>query len=175
MKTGGVGQLRGGNILDHQGLIEIGRVRISGDGEVKAEKKDGEEQVDSGSGEGDERALIACFGEKFIGSAGGFGVGGGIDIGDVLSCHADVAAERNGGEAPVCVAALDAEKTRAKADREDIDADFADARGDVVSPFMDEDDETEGQDTEKRVHAIDRLRLISVAKVGIRDWMRGKR
>jgi hypothetical protein len=90
-----------------------------------------------------------------------------------LARHADVAAERDGGKAPVGVAALDAEETRTEADGEDVDADFAEARGDVVSPFVDEDDETEGQDTEKRVHSSDRLRLISVAKVRIWSWMRG--
>jgi len=67
------------------------------------------------------RALPAGLGHEFVGSAGGE-LFAGIDFGDVLSGHADVAAERDGADSPVGGTPFEAEEAGAEADGEDVDA-----------------------------------------------------
>src|SRR5208337_4460211 len=110
-------------------------------------------QVDERAGERDEGALPAGLGHEFVGSAGGLGVAG-IDFGDVLAGHADVAAERDGADTPVGLAPLEAEEARAEADGEDVDADAEETSDDEVSPLVNEDENAEDEDeAECDVHA----------------------
>src|SRR5271157_6459869 len=98
-------------------LVEIGGVWFTRDDEVDAQEKHRKYEVHRRSGKGDERTLPALFGHKFIGRTGGFRVAG-VDIGDVLPGHADVAAEWESTDAPVGGTALEAEQTGAEADGE---------------------------------------------------------
>ena len=168
----GCGLLRGRS-GDDDGLIEKGSVRNARDEIVGAEKKNRKDKIDGGPGDGDERALPAGLGHKFIGSACGNLVVG-VDIGDVLAGHADVAAERDGADAPVGGAPLETEEARAEADGEDVDANAEETGDDEVSPFVDEDDDAENEnDADCGIHA---------GVVPFRDsilvshsWMRGRK
>ena len=131
------------HVGDDGGLVEVSGVRLAGNHVVAGEKQDREDQIHGGSGERDDGTLPALLGHEFVGSARGLGIAR-INFGDVLSRHADVAAERQRADAPIGVAALDTEKARTETDGEDIDADAEETCSDEMAPFMDKDNDAQG-------------------------------
>ena len=151
-------RIGGGGLLrwrrgDDDGLVEKRSVGNAGDQIIGAKKNYGKDEIDGGAGEGDEGALPAGLGHEFIGGAGGLLVTG-IDFGEVLTGHADVAAERDSAEAPIGLAPLEAEEARTEADGEDVDANAKEAGDDEMSPLVNEDDDAENENyTDCSVHA----------------------
>ena len=153
LETGWIVELRRRKTGDDDGLGEKTVGRQTNGEVVAAEEQDWKNEIDGGAGERDEGALPTGLGEELIGSTGGFLIAG-VDIGDVLASHANVAAEREGADAPVGGAALDAEKTRAEADGEHVHANAKEAGDNEVAPFVDENDDPENQDdADQSVHA----------------------
>ena len=151
LEARGIGGLRNWKSGNDDGL---GKRVIAGEthGDViDAEEQEWENEIDGGTGKRDQGALPTGFGEKLIRSAGRLSVAG-VDIGNVLSGHADVAAERKGAKAPVGSATFDAKEARTEADGEDVDANAEEASDYEVSPFMNEDDDAEYDQADKNVH-----------------------
>ncbi len=100
---------------------------------------EGEEEVGDGAGEGDEDALPAGMVVEVAGVVDGgrcfaWGVGGEAH----LAGHLDVAAEGDGGDLVLGVAATEAEETFAEADGEDLDADAAELGDGEVAELVDQ-------------------------------------
>src|SRR6267143_3364376 len=134
-------------------MVVVLRIGIALDQEIAGEKHEWKNEIDRGAGDGDQRALPAGLGHEFVGSAGGE-LFAGIDFGDVLSGHADVAAERDGADSPVGGTPLEAEEAGAEADGEDVDANAEVAGDDEMSPLVNEDENTEDQEeAECDIHA----------------------
>ncbi len=106
---------------------------------------EGEDEVGDGAGEGDEHALPARMGVEVAGVIGGVDGVGGRAVGwlayglEALAGHLDVAAEGNGCDLVVGVAAAEAEEAFAEADGEDLDADSAEFGDGEVAELVNED------------------------------------
>src|SRR6516164_603977 len=131
---------------------------------IDTEQDNRKNQIDGRTSKRNESTLPALLREKLVGRTRGFLVAG-VDIGDVLSGHADVTAEREGADAPIRCASFNAKKPRTEADGKDINANAKEARDDKMSPFVNQDYDAEDKDdTDKSVHASDKLRQTILAK-----------
>ncbi len=104
---------------------------------------EGEDEVGDGAGEGDEDALPARVGVEVAGVGGATSRGRALCREAHLAGHLDVAAEGDGGELIVGVAAAEAEETLAEADGEDLDADAAELGDGEVAELVDENHDAE--------------------------------
>src|SRR6516165_3174426 len=131
---------------------------------IDTEQDNRKNQIDGRTSKRNESTLPALLREKLVGRTRGFLVAG-VDIGDVLSGHADVTAEREGADALIRSASFNAKKPRTEADGKDINANAKEARDDKMSPFVNQDyDPEDKNDANKSVHASDKLRQTILAK-----------
>ncbi len=84
--------LLGGKSGDDDRLVEKGCVGNAGDQIVGAEEKNGKDEIDVGPGDGNQGARCQRFLDMSSSVAPVGDLVAGVDIGDVLSGHADVAA-----------------------------------------------------------------------------------
>src|SRR6516164_8951506 len=131
---------------------------------IDTEQDNRKNQIDGRTSKRNESTLPALLREKLVGRTRGFLVAG-VDIGDVLSGHADVTAEREGADAPIRSASFNAKKPRTEADGKDINANAKEARDDKMSPFVNQDyDPEDKNDANKSVHASNKLRRTILTK-----------
>ena len=129
----------GGSVRQHPaddcGLVQYRRIFVVhhvNDGQ----QADGEQIFMERAGDGDQEAMPARMRQELPGIAGAL-------IHGILAAHFHVAAERNGADAVVGVAAAEAEQALAKSDGENLDA-HAQQLGDrVMAEFMDQNHESQ--------------------------------
>src|SRR5215469_410936 len=131
---------------------------------IDTEQDNRKNEIDGRTSKRNESTLPALLREKLVGRTRGF-LAAGVDIGDVLSGHADVTAEREGADAPIRSASFNAKKPRTEADGKDINANAKEARDDKMSPFVNQDyDPEDKDDANKSVHASNKLRRTILTK-----------
>ena len=110
------------------------------------EQDDGENEVHDRAHDQDLEPLPLALRQEFVGRAGALVLGG-------FAGHLDVAAERDGADAVLGVAALEGEQFRPEAERESQDADADPARHQEMSELVHEDQHAEHEhEGENRRH-----------------------
>ena len=122
----------------------------------------GERQQDihGRTGEGDDHALPAGFGEKAAG-VGGAGAVGGVFVGGLLAGHLDISAEGDERDAEIGFATAEAEQAGPEAEGEGFDADVEVTGGPVMTQFVDEDHDAEQDQDPPNVLKEDHKRQLS--------------
>src|SRR5262249_17881929 len=125
--------------------LDVTRVWQTADPIKSPEQQDGHDQVYSGSREGDYRPLPALLAHYLVRGAG-WALLARIDFREILASHPNVATQRQGTHAIVCIATLPAKKPWAKSDRENLNTHAKHPRGDEMSPFVDQNHHAKNED-----------------------------
>ena len=123
------------NALDHRrlGKISVGLVRQNID---DGEQRDREQNVHHRAGNGDKKAVPA----RMVHELGGIV---GVLVHRIFAAHLHIAAERDGGDAVIGVAAAETDEALAEADGKHLDAHAQPLGHGIVAELVDEDHEPE--------------------------------